>query len=291
MKEILKKSLNSAIIIIKLVIPIYIIADILYYYNLLSYISFIFEPIGSFLNLPKEVALSIISGVFLNLYAAIAFAAPLDMNSYEWSILAIFLGVCHSLLVENAIMKKLGISVIYSYILRFFGGLIIAKSATFIPKEFFETTKEQNNFIAPHYNSFSELLINSFFNATILTIKIIVLITFLIVLMDFIKNLSFIKNSSKNLSTPFSIFIGLFLGITYGAGVLLNEIKTLNRAQIFYIATFLMICHSIIEDTLLFTIFGANFWIIVGVRIFWAIILASILTTIYKKFITDVTHF
>jgi len=284
MKNTLKKAWHSALIIIKLVVPIYIIADILYYYNILSYISFIFEPITSFLELPKEAALAIVSGIFLNLYAAIAFAAPLDMSSFEWSILAIFLGVCHSLLVENAIMKKLGISVMYSYLLRFFGGLIIAKSATFIPKEFFESAKEQTSFVAPSYNSFNELLMHSIYNATILTLKIIVLITILIIVMDFIKNLSFIKNSSKNLSTPFSIFIGLFLGITYGAGVLINEVKSLSKAEIFYIATFLMICHSIIEDTLLFVLFGANFWIVVIIRVIWAIVLAYILTWLYKKF-------
>jgi len=115
MKQTLQKALQSSWIIIKLVIPIYIFADILYYYNTLSYIAFIVEPFTSILGLPAEASLAIISGIFLNLYAAVAFAAPLDMDTQQWSVLAIFLGVCHSFIVESMILKKLGVSNIYSY--------------------------------------------------------------------------------------------------------------------------------------------------------------------------------
>ncbi|MCK5295181.1 MAG: nucleoside recognition protein, partial [Arcobacteraceae bacterium] len=79
----LNSSLNSAWIILKLVIPIYIIADILYFYNTLSYISFLIEPFTSIIGLPSETALAIISGIFLNLYAAVAFAAPLDLTPHQ----------------------------------------------------------------------------------------------------------------------------------------------------------------------------------------------------------------
>jgi len=114
-KDTLNKSLQSAWIILKLVIPIYIIADILYFYNTLAYISFLVEPFTSMIGLPAETSLAIISGIFLNLYAAVAFAAPLELSPHQWSILAVFLGVCHSLVVESVIMKKISISNIYSY--------------------------------------------------------------------------------------------------------------------------------------------------------------------------------
>lgn len=106
-KKTLNSSFKSAWIILKLVIPIYILAEILFYYNTLSYVSFLVEPFTSILGLPKEASLSIISGMFLNLYAAVAFAAPLDMTAQQWTVLAVFLGICHSLVVESVIMKKL----------------------------------------------------------------------------------------------------------------------------------------------------------------------------------------
>ncbi len=285
MQKSIKKALHSAWIIIKLVIPIYILADVLYYYNTLSYISFIFEPLTSLLGLPVESSLAIISGIFLNLYAAVAFAAPLDMTPMQWSILAIFLGVCHSLVVESFIMKKLGISNIYSYTLRFFGGLFIAYTATLLPDTLFYSYTTASTFTKVHYSSFYSLILHSLYSATVLSIKIIVLISILIFIMDYIKNLTFIKKSKKNISKSFSITVGLFLGITYGAGILINEANHIKKSDLFYIGTFLMIAHAIIEDTLLFVIFGADLVIVITIRVVWAVVLAYILTCFYKRVI------
>ena len=92
-KQTLLTSFQSIWIILKLVIPIYIIADVLFYYNTLSHVAFIIEPITTLIGLPPEASLSIISGMFLNVYAAIAFAAPLDLSVHQWTILAVFIGI------------------------------------------------------------------------------------------------------------------------------------------------------------------------------------------------------
>ncbi len=283
-KETFKTSLKSAWIIIKLVIPIYILAEVLYFYNILSYISFLVEPLTTLLDLPKEAALSIISGMFLNLYAAIAFAAPLDLTPKDWTVLAVFLGVCHSLIVETAVMKKLGISNIYSILLRVIVGFIVAYFVTLLPNEMFSSVFSTSADIqAKEYSSITQVLKVSFFDSVELTIKIIILIGAIIFLMDFIKSRKFIKESQKNISKSFSLLVGVFLGITYGAGILIKEAQnsSLSRRDIFYIGTFLMICHAIIEDTLLFVIFDANLTIIVVARVIAAIIFSYILLKSY----------
>ncbi len=284
-KQTLISSLKSGWIILKLVIPIYIIADILYFYNTLSYISFLIEPFTSFIGLPPQTSLAIISGIFLNLYAAIAFAAPLDLTPHQWSILAVFLGICHSLVVESVIMKKIGISNIYSYSLRFFGGLFVAYIVSLMPSRWFEATITNDIFQKVTYDSFVTLLYHSFTSAIILSIKIIALITILIFIMDFIKSRKFIQQSGKNISKGFSIGVGVILGITYGAGILINEAKSgnISKKDLFFIGTFLMICHAIIEDTLLFVIFGADFTMVVLIRTVAAIILSYILIYFYSK--------
>jgi len=281
-RQSLQSALKSSWIIIKLVIPIYILADILYYYNTLSYISFLVKPFTSFLGLPPEASLAIISGMFLNLYAAVAFAAPLDMNVVQWSVLAVFLGICHSLIVESSIMKKLGISNLFSYSLRFFVGLIAGFVTSLLPNSFFNSSIHTNgDFQKVEYNSLFDLFVNSFENAIILSIKIIILITILIFIMNFIKQLEFIKNSKKNVSKGFSIIVGLILGITYGAGILITESSQLKKQDLFFIATFLMICHAVIEDTLLFVIFGADFTVVLAIRIIFALIFAYGLSKFY----------
>lgn len=283
MKFSAKNSLNSAIkssiIILKLIVPIYILADILFYYNLLEYVTFIFEPITSLLNLPTEAALAIVSGIFLNLYAAIAFAAPLGLSPHEWTILAVFLGICHSLIVETAIMKKLGISKIFSIALRLLAGLIVGFIVTLLPNSWFSSKIiSTNSPNLPKFDSIVSLLSNSIYESLYLSVQVIFLVTILIFMLDFIKSLKVVEEYSNKVNSAFSITIGIILGITYGAGILISEYEknTLTKKEILYIGTFLMICHAIIEDTLLFVIFGANFWVIVLLRVIFAFIFAAI---------------
>jgi hypothetical protein len=278
----LQTALKSVLIILKLVIPIYIIADVLYFYNTLSYVAFLIEPFTSIIGLPAEASLAIISGMFLNLYAAIAFAAPLDLSPHQWSILAVFLGVCHALIVESVIMKKLGIANIYSYFLRFFIGLFLAFLTSIMPEEWFNSIVSNEVFKQTSYENIGDLLYQSSINAVILSVEIIILVSSLIFIMDFIKSRKFILESRKNVSKGFSLTVGVFLGITYGAGVLINEVRSgaMSKKDVFFVATFLMICHAIIEDTLLFVIFGADFTMVVLIRTIAAIIFSYLVIAI-----------
>jgi len=286
-KNSLRSSIKSSIIILKLVIPIYILADILFYYNLLEHITFIFEPITSFLSLPNEASLAIVSGVFLNLYAAIAFAAPLGLSPKEWTILAVFLGICHSLIVETAIMKKLGISNTFSILLRLIAGLSVGYITTLLPNSWFASSSILNSDTQTlaTYDSVLDLMKNSLFESTYLSFQVIVLVSLLIFILDFIKSLKVVEEYSNKVNSTFSITIGVILGITYGAGILISEYEkdTLTKKEILYIGSFLMICHAIIEDTLLFVIFGANIWVIVTLRVIFAFILATLCVKFLSK--------
>ena len=283
-KETINSSLKSSILILKLVIPLYIFADILIYFGWLEYVSFIFEPITDVLHLPSSAALSLAAGMFLNIYAAIAFAAPLGLSPYEWTILGLFLGVCHSMIIESAIMKKIGVSLIYSYILRISVAFLAVVPLWYMPKVWFGgdiVSKIDKKVV---YDSFFDMLEHSVYNSVFLSIKIIILIVFIIFLMDFIKSINIVKKYQQKVSTSFSIIAGLILGITYGAGVLLKEANSgsLSKKDILYIGTFLMICHSIIEDTLLFVIFGANYWVMVSIRVISALLISYVVSKIAK---------
>ncbi len=285
-KDTFQSAIESAWIIIKLVIPIYVLADILYYYNTLDSVAFLFEPFTSVLGLPAEAALSIISGIFLNLYAAVAFAAPLDMSPHQWSVLALFLGICHSLVVENVIMKKMGISSLYSYALRLLAGLSVAYIASVMPSDWFGSSLGGGTFEPKHYADFYDLISSSLKGAVLLTIKIVMLISVLIFVMEWIKSRAFFKNSAKNLSQGFTMIVGVILGITYGAGILIKEKQSgsLGKYDIFYIGTFLMICHAIIEDTLLFAIFGADVVMVIAIRSIVAVLIAWGALSLYKRY-------
>lgn len=282
----LKTSLRSSWTILKLIVPIYILADLLLYYDLLSHITFIFKPLVTLLGLPQEAALSIVSGLFLNLYAAIAFAAPLGLGAKEWTVLAVFLGIAHALLVETEIMKRLGLSRVYSILLRLSVGLAVGMLTSQLPPSWFTQGSEQATVASEHplYHSLLELLQNSLYESLFLSVKVIILVSTLIFFLDFIKSLPLINKHSQKVNSGFSILVGVILGITYGAGILIAEYEKgfLQKREILFIGTYLMICHAIIEDTLLFVIFGANPWIIISFRLTFATLIVYLVVKYYK---------
>ena len=283
--ESLKSAVTSAILILKFVVPFYLLADILLYFHLLRYLGYLFAPFTSLLHLPPESAVALAGGVFVNIYAAIAFAAPLGLTPYQWTILGVLLGVCHSLLVESTIMAKLGLSFFYSICLRVIGACLLVIPVLWMPASWFSAVGNKTRTVAlPHYSSFTDMLLHSLNKALVLSLEIIILISLIIVVMDLIKSTKIIREHIAKVNTSFSIIAGQLLGITYGAGIILREASrgALTRENIFFIGTFLMICHSLIEDVLLFVLFGANYWIIIGIRLPAAFLISFALLSLYR---------
>ncbi len=182
-------------------------------------------------------------------------------------------------------MKKLGISKTFSISLRVIAGLIVGYITILLPQSWFSATQilSNHNQNITIYNTIFELLASSLKEALYLSIQIMILIGLIIIILDFIKSLKIIEQYLNKVNSSFSITIGVILGITYGAAVLIDEYNknTLTKKEVLYVGTFLMICHAIIEDTLLFVIFGANIWVIVTLRVVSASIFAGICVRLF----------
>ncbi|NOY45078.1 MAG: nucleoside recognition protein [Deltaproteobacteria bacterium] len=66
---------------------------------------------------------------------------------------------------------------------------------------------------------------------------------------------------------------GVFLGIVYGAGILIQESRSgrMSERETFLLALFLCTCHAVVEDTLLFVVVGGHGGWILGPRILLAL--------------------
>jgi hypothetical protein len=67
----------------------------------------------------------------------------------------------------------------------------------------------------------------------------------------------------------FPLLAGLFLGIVFGSGVIISFANdgTLTKRDLVIVLVFLGVCHSIIEDTVIFTALGANWWVLISCRL------------------------
>lgn len=91
-----------------------------------------------------------------------------------------------------------------------------------------------------------------------------------------------IKGALKLLTLPpeaaFPLLVGMFFGIVLGAALIIDYAREgiLNRRDLILIGIFLSISHSVIEDTFIFAVFGANPLTLVLTRLLLAIIITRI---------------
>jgi hypothetical protein len=65
------------------------------------------------------------------------------------------------------------------------------------------------------------------------------------------------------------LIAGIFFGLVYGAGVIVNRVEDegLQEDQVGRLCLTLVLCHAIVEDTLLFVPVGAVLWPVVAIRV------------------------
>lgn len=66
------------------------------------------EPLTRMLNLPGEAALPVVLGFGVNIYPAMGAIAALSMTTYQITVIAVLLGTGHALIIESAILYKMG---------------------------------------------------------------------------------------------------------------------------------------------------------------------------------------
>lgn len=113
-----KNGINTLLILLKILVPVYIVVQLLSLSGLLNIIAEIFKPVMSLLGLPGEASLVIMLGYFLGTYAALGAIAAIELTGIQITTIAIMLSISHSLITESAIVKKLGVSAAASVVVR-----------------------------------------------------------------------------------------------------------------------------------------------------------------------------
>ncbi|MGK2945081.1 MAG: nucleoside recognition domain-containing protein [Desulfuromonadales bacterium] len=86
-------------------------------------------------------------------------------------------------------------------------------------------------------------------------------------------------------SAVLPLFTGIFLGIAYGAGIIIRSAAAgqMNRRELFLTGLFLATCHAVIEDVLIFVVLGGDAVVMLGLRLALAILLTSLLARFWKQ--------
>jgi spore maturation protein SpmB len=105
------RGLKTGLMLLRVMLPVYIAVVLIKYSPLMPFITELFAPVMSFLNLPGEAAAPIIAGVFSDEYACIAARRGFSFDAAAVTTIAMFDLCFHSIPVESAINKQIGFAV------------------------------------------------------------------------------------------------------------------------------------------------------------------------------------
>lgn len=291
---ILRNALKTALWIIRIIIPVSFIVTLLDFYGVIEWISAYTAPLFQLIGLQGNAAIVYFSSLFLPLYAPIAIIATLPLTLREITILALMCLITHNLPIECAVQRRSGTPFWQTLVIRItfsiLGGillnLILPESLALSP--YFRGTSEAEEVLNPQLSTLNSQLLNWLTSTLSLCIKIILIITALMYGQFLLKRYGIINKIARPLAPfmrlcglqPDSAFLWLvaqIVGLTYGAGIMAQEIEEsgANREELHRINLHICVNHSLIEDTAIFCMLGVAWYFLVIPRLIFAIIIVQ----------------
>lgn len=271
----LKKSVRMTFWLSKIILPVSLLVRILDYMGILVYVAGYMSPVFKAIGLSGESSIVFLSSIFLPLYAPIAIMSSLPLTMREVTILALMCLTSHNLPVESTIQKKTGSSFLrislFRIIMAFGMGLFLNQvlPADGYPSWIASGTNEAAA-------SFGALL-QGWTYASVKLIGILFLVlSGLMILQQILQEFKLLILLQKPFypilrffgvprETTFLWLIGNTLGLAYGGGVMLEEFNEgkVSKEDCRILNVHLSMCHSLVEDSMIFAALGISvFWII-----------------------------
>ncbi|MDD2277661.1 MAG: nucleoside recognition domain-containing protein [Bacteroidales bacterium] len=270
----LKPALKTGIWLLKITIPLSLVVTLLGYFGVVSYIADFLNPVFRLMGLPGEASLVFITSIFLNIYSVIAVMAQLPLTVREITILAVMCLIAHNLIVETTVQAKTGSKAWQIVLLRLSMAIFSAFLLNWILPSQMKSIVPALQVTISH--NFIELMLGWVKSASLLTLKIVILVTLLMVLQEILKEFGVIKLLSKIFSpllklfglpqsTSFLWIVANILGLAYGSAVMVAEVNngTVTKQDADLLNYHIAISHSNLEDLFLFVAIGAPaMWIL-----------------------------
>ena len=296
---IFRNSLKTALWIIRIIIPVSFIVTLLDFYGIIEWISAYTAPLFQLIGLQGNAAVVYFSSLFLPLYAPIAIIATLPLTLREITILALMCLITHNLPIECAVQRRSGTPFWQTLVIRLtfsiLGGILLN---LILPTELNLHNIVETQYIASQESSFTtetqniaslqSHLLTWFANTLSLCIKIILIITTLMYGQYLLKRYGIINKIARPLAPlmrlcglqPDSAFLWLvaqIVGLTYGAGIMAQEIEEFgaDHEELHRINLHICVNHSLIEDTAIFYMLGVAWYFLVIPRLIFAIIIVQ----------------
>ncbi|ARF13662.1 hypothetical protein SporoS204_05505 [Sporosarcina ureae] len=281
----------------KIIFPITLLVTILQFTPILPWLVQLVEPIMHLFGLRGEAAVPIVLGNALNLYAGIAGIISLELTVKEVFIIAMMISFAHNLFIETAVAIKVGVKLWTVLVVR----LGLAVLAGVLINLFWTGGNEIAQYgLTPQAEVVPEGFVQIFLlgleKAAFGVLQLALIVIPLMLFVQYVKDRKYLERFSTSLA-PFTKMIGvkpnasmtlvagLLIGLAYGAGVMIQAVQEdgVSKRDITLAFIFLMACHAVIEDTLLFLPLGIPIWPLLIIRLVTAIGLTITVSILWKQ--------
>ncbi len=281
----------------KIIFPITLVMTLLRYTPVLEWIVTLIAPVMKWIGLSGDAAIPLVLGNFLNLYAGIGAILTLDLTVKEVFILAVMLSFSHNLLIESGVAARVGVKLWVILAVR----LGLAVLSAFIINIVWQGGSEQAayGFVSQTnemVTGWGSIILQGLEKASLGVLQLALIVIPLMIFIQVMKDLSWLSTFSRWMApvtkglgmkenTSTTLAAGLVFGLAYGAGVMIQAVKEdgVEKKDLYLAFIFLVACHAVIEDTLIFIPLGIPVIWLLLVRLVTAILLTIIVSVIWKR--------
>lgn len=286
----------------RIVVPVTIATEALLRLGVIKALAPALAPLMGLFGLPPELGLAWLTCLLVGLWGAVpmifVLAPVTTLTTADITVFSSLMLFAHALPIEQKIIQRAGPGMLVTSVLRLAGGMIYA----FLLHRLLQATGWLSDPVAPAWLPMGQtqtwagfllglcqtmlvmlvILVGLFWSLELL--KRFGIMRVLMALLAPILRLTGIRGEAGELTS-----VGLFLGISYGGGLLIREARSgaVPPRQVFLSCVFMGFAHSIIEDTALVMALGADIWGVLVGRVIFAIAATALIAAVLRYLPND----
>ncbi len=303
--QIFGKSIHISLTLFKLMIPIIIVIKVLEEFGLVVLLSDLLAPVMELLGLPGAMGLVWATAMVTNLYGGLvvyaSLASDIPMTVAQVTLVSTMMLIAHGLPIEARIAQKAGVNITLTLLLRVLMAIIFA--ALFNQIYLIGNWLQQPAELLWTPGPVDSSLLSWVKDQLISLLLILLIVTALVTFLDVLNRVGIIQWINARIRPLLHLLgigreaetitlVGLTLGLSYGGGLLIQEAQAghIKPRDVLFSMSLLGLSHSLIEDTLLMMLIGADLSGILLGRVVFTLVIIYLLVRFVKTCSDSTIH-
>ncbi|MDV2077966.1 hypothetical protein [Marinobacter xestospongiae] len=295
-RQLLMEAWQVYLTLLKILVPALLVVEGLIWTGADQALAWLLAPVMGWVGLPVAAGLVWATTLLTNIYAGMvvffALAPEMPLTTAQVTVLGTLMIIGHALPVEGAVARKAGAPWWLTLLLRVGGAILLAWLLHLVyqtgnwlqaPNQLAWQPAPTPSGVVPWLYRQGTMLATIF--AVILGLMVVLRLLrrlgierlFHALIYPLLRAIGLGRNAAN------TTVIGLTLGLSFGAGLLIRDARSghLSHRDAVLTLSFLGLCHSLIEDTLLILMLGADLSGILWARLAFALATMALVARLY----------